>query len=163
MNVVTWKLDVLIKDGPRVSLTEDSLNLDAYDRIEVEVKGSEDSMRVEIQPNDISSTLRLLLMVRTLDPKAADKPGPDQLAYRVNGEGEWIPLYNHQVILGYGTFNLLKAVPKWLEFRNQHKTPANVLVLVGRNMPPEPEPPPPPEAETPDQVQNGPEVAAAPG
>jgi hypothetical protein len=170
MSEVTWKLDVMIKDGPRVSLGEQNQWVDAYDRVEVEIKSGEDSMRVDVQPNDGPSTLRLLILLRDLDPKAAEKPGLDQLAYRVNGEGEWIPLYNQHALLGYGAFNLLRTIPRWLEFRNMFTKPAKVMILVGRNMVAEPEPEPAPEpapveqtTETADQTADQPEGKAKTG
>jgi hypothetical protein len=129
MNEITWKLDLAIKDGPKITL-DDKLSVDAYDRIEIDLGADEVDREVKIQPGDNLYMLRIRRSIP--DPKVAEKPDPNKLTYKFEGKGPAIPLENQHLLLGSGAFHMLSSVPKWISFTNHQGKPVGITILVGR-------------------------------
>jgi hypothetical protein len=137
MTAIKYTVDIQIAGGPRLNFS-DSVDVDAYDRIEVLIPGADAAAEtvVEVQPGAQAGSVKLLLV------KA--KPASEKLTF-ANGASN-IGLQN-AVLLGGGALDILAALPKQLKFKNGTGKDANVLILVGRDATPPPPPPPEPEPE----------------
>jgi hypothetical protein len=147
MNQIKWNATFEVIGGPKITLPETILNVDGYDRCDVELKAGEKDKRINIQPGD---DVRLLYIARPkVDEKSEYKPDPKKLTYKLNGKGDPISLESQHVVFGYGASKLLSETPTYLLFTNDQPSPVSITVLVGRSAPepvaaPAPAPPAPP-------------------
>ena len=141
MTDIVRTFNMQVKDGPRFGFNN-TIAVEAYDKIDVEVPGDGKWLNVQVQPATLGD-IEVLLISRT------DKPaeGIKNLLYKVNEDKTEVELTNLHLAMGSGIFGLLKESPNVIKFRNQDETPAHVTILVARRATPEPEATPP--AETP--------------
>ncbi len=143
-NEIKWNAAFKVTGGPEFTLPESILKVDAYDRIDIEVKPGDTDKLMRIQPGD---DVHFLLIKRPpVDDKAEYKPDPTKLTYKLNNTGDAIPLESHHVLVGFGIGPLLRENPKCLSFTNGQANPVTITVLVGRsNKPVQAPAPKPPE------------------
>jgi hypothetical protein len=127
---VNWVVNVQVVDGPKLPAA-DSLELEAYDFIKVDIEAGASEVEVEVQPG--SSTGVQLLMVRAAKFS-------DELSYSVNvaeadPDGRFT-LDSLHFLVGSGAMGFLGAAPESLFFYNDGAETAQVSVLVGRDATP---------------------------
>ncbi len=142
MNELTWNLNGGIKGGPTFSAKKSNFEVDAYDKIIVDIDSGESNKRVDIQPNEDRLYFLLIdLLVpedegdTTQDDNATPVTPPASLptlTYKVNGEGNSITLKDQHILIGNCAWQLLNAVPKWLTFTSTYEKTVEVTILVAR-------------------------------
>jgi hypothetical protein len=124
---IHWTLNVQVEGGPRVAAA-DSVEVDAYDNIEVTVPkhtGADDGIAVVgVQPGDASQVLFLLI--------SADAYKDSPVSYKVGSSTKSVKLDAQQTLVGAGATGLLDGAPNELTFSNAGDADAKVRVLVGR-------------------------------
>jgi hypothetical protein len=126
---ITWSLNVQVAGGPKI-LASKTLDVDAYDMIQVSVGDGANGAKVDVQPGDTGVQLLLI---------SSDQYGAD-LTYSVNAAesdaAKRIKLDALQLLLGVGAVGLLKDPPKSLFFYNALSIAASIQILVGRDATP---------------------------
>lgn len=127
---VNWVVNVQVVGGPKLPAA-DSLELEAYDFIQVDVEPEAADLEVEVQPG--STTGVSFLMIQAT-------PFSDQLSYTVNeteeDEGTRFALDGLHLLVGSGAMSFLGAAPETLYFYNDGTETAQVSILVGRDATP---------------------------
>lgn len=133
MTEIIRTLNMQVKEGPRFAFN-DTITVEAYDKIDVEVPGGGEWLNVQVQPATLDD-MEFLLIVRT------DKPveGVKRLIYKVNDDTTEVELTSLHLAMGSGVFGLLKESPNSIRFKNEDENPAKVTILVARRATPEPE------------------------
>jgi hypothetical protein len=125
---ITWSLNVQVAGGPKIVASK-TVEVDAYDMIQVSVEAGANGVKVDVQPGD---GVQLLLI-------SSDQYGAD-LTYSVNAAEsdatKRIKLDALQLLLGVGAVGLLKDPPKSLFFYNAMGKAASIQILVGRDATP---------------------------
>jgi len=121
---INWTLNIHVEGGPKV-LASESLEVEAYDMIEVKIMKDDENKEVHIQPGDAGQVQLLLIK--------SDIYG-DELTYKVNEKTDIIKLDALQVLIGDGAVKLLGESPKKLKFTNKLAEPDHVKIqiFVGR-------------------------------
>lgn len=124
---INWTLNVQVVGGPKI-LASDTIDVDAYDKIDVTIEPDASEKEVQIQPGDLGQVQFLLIK--------SDQYG-DGLTYKVNAANDEITLDALQVLIGDGAVGLFKGSPEKLLFTNNlvsdgDKIPASIQILVGR-------------------------------
>lgn len=124
---INWTLNVQVVGGPKI-LASDTIDVDAYDKIDVTIEPDASEKEVQIQPGDLGQVQFLLIK--------SDQYG-DGLTYKVNAANDEIKLDALQVLIGDGAVGLFKGSPEKLLFTNNlvsdgDKVPASIQILVGR-------------------------------
>ena len=124
---INWTLNVQVVGGPKI-LASDTIDVDAYDKIDVTIEPDASEKEVQIQPGDLGQVQFLLIK--------SDQYG-DGLTYKVNAANDEIKLDALQVLIGDGAVGLFKESPEKLLFTNNlvsdgDKIPASIQILVGR-------------------------------
>ncbi|MBE9533941.1 MAG: hypothetical protein IMF03_03005 [Proteobacteria bacterium] len=126
---INWTLNVQVVGGPKI-LASDTIDVDAYDKIDVTIEPDASEKEVQIQPGDLGQVQFLLIK--------SDQYG-DGLTYKVNDASSdaIITLDALQVLIGDGAVGLFKGSPEKLLFTNNlvsdgDKIPASIQILVGR-------------------------------
>lgn len=124
---IHWVLNVQVDGGPRIS-AGDSVDVDAYDNIEVTVpkhsNGQDGTATVDVQPGSASDVMFLLIQ--------ADNYQGSPLSYTVEGSAKSVKLDAQQTLVGSGATGLLDGAPTKLNFNNSGTADASVRILVGR-------------------------------
>jgi hypothetical protein len=124
---INWALNVQVDGGPTISAA-DSIEVDAYDSIEVTVpkktNGTDGKATVNVQPGGAADVLFLLIKANTY----ANAP----LSYKVDGGTKSVKLDSQQTLIGAGATSLLDGAPTKLIFSNAGAADASVRILVGR-------------------------------
>lgn len=121
---ITWKAQATITGGPSTSSSQ-SIPIEAYDEIEVELADGDADEEVEVQPGGAGQVRFLQITATTY--------GAD-LSYKVNAAGNPAHMLDRPLMLaGDGAVGLLGAAPASLFFTNSLGASATVHVLVGRN------------------------------
>lgn len=124
---INWALNVQVEGGPRVA-SADSVEVDAYDNIEVTVPkhtgGQDGKAAVVVQPGAATDVLFLLIQTDVY------KGSP--LSYKVEGSTKSVKLDAQQTLVGSGATSLLDGAPTTLHFSNAGAADATVRILVGR-------------------------------
>lgn len=128
MATLSYTLTVQIANGPRLA-SAGSLNVTAYDKIEVTVPGAaggaDGTVTVAVQPSN-SDRIELLMIT-------ASRYSSDSLRYHEDAPGATdITLNGPVVLVGPGAVGLVSAAPTSLVFDNPAATPTAVEILVGR-------------------------------
>ena len=125
--VIDINVSARVKGGPSVAFSE-SLDLDAYDKLEVTVAagGSETIQLVPVATNAVQC---LFIQSSQYDPN---------ITYQVNGGGPNIALDSPQNFVGEGAVSALDAAaPSTLDFSNGLATDdVSIQILVGRTATP---------------------------
>lgn len=124
---INWTLNVQVVGGPKI-LASDTIDVDAYDKIDVATEPDALDKEVQIQPGDLGQVQFLLIK--------SDQYG-DGLTYKVNAANGEIKLDALQVLIGDGAVGLFKESPEKLLFTNNlvsdgDKIPASIQIFVGR-------------------------------
>jgi hypothetical protein len=121
---ITWKTQASISGGPSTSSSQ-SIPIEAYDEIEVELADGDTDEEIEVQPGGAGQ-------VRFLQITASAYGA--NLSYKVNGAANPSHMLDRPLMLaGDGAVGLLGAAPASLFFTNTLGASATVQVLVGRN------------------------------
>ena len=131
MAVITWTVKAEIAGGP--SFTKAStLEVEAYERIDVAVAGGASDMEVTVDGTGMQ-----FLAIRV--DKPAPLPQPSPFSYKVNdAAADEIALDQPvQLLVGEGAVGFLGAAPlEQLLFSNSGAEDATVSILVGRDATP---------------------------
>lgn len=126
---INWTLNVQVVSGPKI-MASDTIDVDAYDKIEVTIDPEATDKEVQIQPGDIEKVKFLLIR--------SDQYG-ERLTYKVNEKTEKavIKLDSLQLFIGVGAIGLFIKSPTKLFFTNLlvvdgKGIPASIQILVGR-------------------------------
>jgi hypothetical protein len=124
-----WNLNLQIAHGPSVVLAGD-LQLDAYDKVSVDIVHGATAVTIDVQPGDADEVMFLLIQ--------SSRYG-EGLTYSVNGTGDAITLDQPQFLLGVGAVGLLGAAPQTLEVENNLAVAEDVRleILTGRTAVPD--------------------------
>lgn len=124
---INWSCNVQVVGGPKIS-GADTIEVDAYDNIEVSVpkseSGTDGTATVEVQPGAQDQVMFLLIQAGTYQ----DSP----LSYQVEGSAKSVALDSQQLLIGSGAVSLLDGAPTSLTFTNAGATDASVRILIGR-------------------------------
>lgn len=121
---ITWKAQASISGGPSTSSSQ-SIPIEAYDEIEVELADGLTDEQVEVQPGS-AGQVRFLQITATAYGSG--------LSYRVNAAINPSHVLDRPLVLaGDGAVALLDPAPTSLFFTNNLGSSATVHVLVGRN------------------------------
>src|SRR5215208_1125230 len=116
-NEVSYKVNLAVKDGPKLELSDTTLRVDAYDKVEFELRPNK-HQQVDLQPTGTSARVHFLLIQSKPDPKG-DPTDVERVYYTVNGGSKQVFLSNDHALLGKGVIELLGDAPKWLLFHNK--------------------------------------------
>ncbi|CAN5908693.1 hypothetical protein BH23GEM7_BH23GEM7_23910 [soil metagenome] len=128
---INYQLNVQVAGGPKASYAG-SLQVEAYDVINVAVPPATDDLEIQLQPGTASEQVTFLMIT---SDRFAD------LSYKVNDAAatEVYALNAPQLLIGSGAVSLLDEVPQPLVISNAHGTEAaNINILVGRDATPAP-------------------------
>lgn len=122
--VINITVSAKIKSGPIISFSE-SLNVDAYDKLDVTVAPGAPST-IQLLPPGTTSVHFLLIQSSQYS---------DQISYTVNGAGSTIILDTPQNFIGLGSLAALDDVndPATLVFTNSLAEDVNIQIFIGRN------------------------------
>ena len=124
---ITWKSQTSITGGPSASSSQ-SIPIEAYDEIEVELVDGDTDEEVEVQPGG-TGQVRFLQIASTVYGSTMTP-----LSYKVNAPGNPPHMLDRPLVLaGDGAVGLLGFTPTSLFFTNNLGSSATVNVLVGRN------------------------------
>jgi hypothetical protein len=131
MAVITWTVKAEVANGPSFNKST-TLNVEAYEKIDVVVPGGETDMEVSVDGSGLQ-----FLAIRVDQP--ATLPAQTPLSYKVNDSGgDVIDLDQPvQLLVGSGAVGLLgvNALDS-LFFSNSGADNATVSILVGRDATP---------------------------
>ena len=121
---ITWKSQASVGGGPSSSSSQ-SIPIEAYDEIEVELADGDTDEEIEVQPGG-AGQVRFLQITSTAYGS--------NLSYKVNAAGNPPHMLDRPLVLaGDGAIGLLDAPPTSLFFTNSLGSSATIHVLVGRN------------------------------
>lgn len=120
---ITWTIYLDVTDGPKLPLAN-SLEVDAYDKLEIPLDAGAADIDVQVQPGG-AGQVRLLVV----NPAPAD---PD-ITCSADAGATTITLDAPLVLIGSGAVGLLANPPQTLRFANGTANPATVEILVGRD------------------------------
>jgi hypothetical protein len=120
--IVTIKVSVA--NGPNLMISQ-TVNADAYDKIDVLVPNGSTKMSIELQPNSTGKVKFLLL--------SCDQYS-DKLTYTVNAAGSTYKLDGPYLLSGAGAVDLLDPAPTSLVLTNSSGQDAQVGILIGRDV-----------------------------
>jgi hypothetical protein len=120
---IAWTLNVAVPGGPKVPIG-DTLTVDAYDVIDVNVADASADTPVEIQPGGAGSVRFLLVKASSYG---------DQLTYKVNeASADAVTLDAPLALVGAGAVALLGDSPQKLLVSNDLGQDISLRILVGR-------------------------------
>lgn len=122
---LNWTFTAQVQGGPKIVTTQ-NLEIDAYDKIEMDVANDGSGNTVDIQPGADTDVLLLVI--------TSNLYGED-LTYKAKdggSESSEIPLTAPQIFSGTGAVGLMGVAPKQLVITNNLADAATVQVLVGR-------------------------------
>lgn len=117
---------ITVANGPKLSLTR-SLDVEAYDKLDVTVPDTTTGMEVQLQPGG-SGQVQFMLV--TADPY------DDDLTYTVNSGTTAYKLDQPHLLSGAGAVSILDPAPEKLVFDNNSGKDARVQILIGRDATP---------------------------
>ncbi|MCX6028836.1 MAG: hypothetical protein NT169_05990 [Chloroflexi bacterium] len=128
---MTWALNLQVAGGPKLAVTQ-LLEVEAYDKVVVEVNAGDTDKEVNVLPG--GAGLAQFICITLTDPKKYS----DQLTYKVNSAASptVIALDAPHLFLGKGAVKLLDAAPSKLFFSSTLTEDVTVQILVGRDATP---------------------------
>lgn len=126
---IKWNINAQAVGGPKI-LASDTIEIEAYDKIDVTVEAESVDKEVQILPGEAGQVQFLLIK--------SDHYG-DALTYKVNDSADVIQLDALHMLMGNGAIGLLNGPLKKLVFSNDlvlssEKIPASVEILIGRKV-----------------------------
>lgn len=125
---INFAISTQVREGPSISVAQ-TLILDAYDLIEVEIPsgeiGTPGQVTVQVQPGGAGQVQ--FLLIRASQYSA-------QLTYTISGGSTDVKLDAPHILCGEGAIGLLGAAPQVLEFSNTlgSDKPIRISILVAR-------------------------------
>lgn len=124
---IKWNINAQAVGGPKI-LASDTIEIEAYDKIDVTVEAESVDKEVQILPGEAGQVQFLLIK--------SDHYG-DALTYKVNDSADVIQLDALHMLMGNGAIGLLNGPLEKLVFSNDlvlssEKIPASVEILIGR-------------------------------
>jgi hypothetical protein len=137
---INWTLNVQVVGGPKISDSK-TLEVEAYDKIQVVIEATGNPVEVEIQPSITEGQVKFL-MISLTDSNTYG----NQVIYTVNdppdennsSDPKQISLDAPQLLIGKGGVKLLDSAPQRLYFKNELDEEISVQILVGRDAIPQP-------------------------
>lgn len=123
---INYIINAQVAGGPKVSEIR-SIEVEAYDKIQVSLSKTDKDKVVNIQPP--GSGLTQFLSITTA---SYDKP----LSYKVNDAAKVIDLNGPHIFIGVGAVGLLASEPTKLLFTNGTDDIVIIDILVGRDATP---------------------------
>lgn len=127
--IIKWNLNAQVVEGPKI-LASDTIEIEAYDKIEVTIEAGGSKKEVQIQPGEAGQVQFLLIRSNIYDTA---------LTYQINALGtddvptDTVQLDALQLFIGNGAIKLFNASPlEKLFFSNDLDVPALIEILVGR-------------------------------
>jgi len=131
---IKWSFTIEVVGGPKISDSK-TLELEAYDKIQVTVPSDATNKDVQIQPGGTGQVVFLLIRSTLYDDT--------QLTYKVkDSSGEGATEYKldaPQMLIGKGSVNMLEKAPSSLIFKNaiaNNNEGATIDIFVGRDATP---------------------------
>jgi hypothetical protein len=126
---IVYTLNVQVTGGPKLLASNITLEVDAYDKILVNIEKSSADKTVDLQPSSTAGQVQFLMITAT-DYKL--------LSYKVNDDtGDSFELDAPHLLIGKGAIKMLDAAPTKLLFSNSSSTQdAAIEILVGRDATP---------------------------
>jgi hypothetical protein len=119
---IVLSINVGITNGP-TQLINQTLSVDAYDKVDIKVPDGSAAMNVELQPGG-AGKVRFLLV--TCDQYS------DKLSYKVNAGTDVFLLDGPHVLTGLGAVSMLDPAPTAFIFANSSGKDTQVRILIGR-------------------------------
>jgi hypothetical protein len=134
MAQIIVKANVVVPNGPQFAFNE-TLEVDAYDKIDVAVEAGASGKKIELQPG-AAGQVQFITIV-------SDWYG-DDLSFKINvgtaANTDAFPLDRPLLFMGEGAVALFDAAPKLLFFSNATSAAtakdANIQILIGRDATP---------------------------
>jgi hypothetical protein len=124
---MNWSFSIEAVQGPRIS-GSDALQVDAYDKVSVELDAGATNVNVQIQPADAAGRVQLLVIRSSAyDPAITFSADAGATSFALDG-----PV----VLVGNGPVTLLAVAPQTLRLANGTADGITVDVLVGRDSAP---------------------------
>lgn len=129
MSNITWQFQAAIPGGPSFTMTEPTIEVQAYDVASATITAGASNVDVSVQPS--SSPGDVVFVVVSSDQYGAG------LTYKVDGGANAHVLDAPHVLLGAGAVGFMNAgaPPQKLTFSSTLSKDANVQVVVGRKNP----------------------------
>jgi hypothetical protein len=124
---MNWSFSIEAVQGPRIS-GSDALQVDAYDKVSVDLEAGAADVNVQIQPANAAGRVQLLVIRATAyDPAISFSADAGTTVFALDG-----PV----VLVGAGPVALLATAPQTLQLSNGTATDVTVDILVGRDSAP---------------------------
>lgn len=125
---IVYTLNVQVVGGPKLPVPTITLEVDAYDKILVNIEKNITNKTVELQPSTSAGQVQFLMITAT-DYK--------NLSYKVNKGSKTFRLDAPHILIGTGAISMLDVAPALLLFSNDSTTQdAAIEILVGRDATP---------------------------
>jgi hypothetical protein len=116
---ITWSFQAQVTGGPSIYITN-TVEMDAYEKLEVVIPGGGAATKVNVQPED--NTKFLLITASSYK----------NISYSVATETTDIKLDGPHILIGEGAVSLLIQTPTYLTFTNTDAADNKVNILLGR-------------------------------
>ena len=125
---IVYTLNVQVAGGPKLPAPTITLEVDAYDKILVNIEKNATDKTVELQPSSTAGQVQFL-MITASDYKL--------LSYKVNSGTDIFQLDAPHLLIGKGAVKMLDEAPAQLLFSNSSSTQdAAIEILVDRDATP---------------------------
>ena len=121
-HAINVRLSVTVDQGPQIA-TSRTLELDAYDTLDVTIPADGNAHDVEVQPDDGAQIRLLALTASSYDPP---------LTWEADESGTQRQLDEPVVLAGASLASLLGSAANAIAFTNSGGTDQTVQILVGR-------------------------------
>lgn len=121
-HAIDVRVTVTVRQGPKVA-TSRTLELDAYDTIDVTIPGDGDAHEVEVQPDDGAQLRLLVLTASSYDAT---------LTWEADASGNQRALDEPVVLAGQSLSSLLGGPANTIAFTNGTAADVDVQILVAR-------------------------------
>lgn len=121
---INWSFSIAAANGPRIS-GSDTLEVDAYDKVNVALAAGATDIDVEVQPSATAGRVRVLCM--------ASSTYDSGITFSADAGTTNFTLDGPVVLIGTGAVELLASAPQTLRFNNSTADDVTVDILVGRD------------------------------
>ena len=121
---INWSFSIAAVNGPRIS-GSDTLEVDAYDKVNVALAAGATDIDVEVQPSAAAGRVRVLSIASTSYDSG--------ITFSADAGTTNFPLDGPVVLIGSGAVELLADAPQTLRFSNTTADDVTVDILVGRD------------------------------
>lgn len=121
-HAINVRLSVTVNQGPQMA-TSRTLQLDAYDTLDVTIPADDTPHAVEVQPDDGDQVRLLVITASSYDPALAWEADESGMARRLD---------EPVVLAGTSLASLIGSAGNTIAFTNDGDTDQTVQILVGR-------------------------------